>query len=580
MMQKEITAPMEKQPKFLRDFSKEQSQHERDVTAMEIKDVRNRKRGHEKSLAYQEGRREEEHGEVERTLRELEVLTKELMIIEDTGPQKYAEIFETRALRERIAKTGAKFDVHMHNQEGAEQTIDLFTKRRDELEDELEVLRNFYQGEKKKWTESATNKEEMQKYFTSEHLSGLSLEEYTLLMQRFPGNMVTHVTRQGVRDHSGMMFHRAGEGAFHNGFKSLSKEGRLRSALALKLTGDDKDAAIAGMLGLSSGATREEAIHTLEYKTDRNTAAPGSYDDDRAVHFATQEVADSYYGAETGNEIFMAYPSAYIANEYHFGGNIRDAGDRGTGNDVFVWDKEQEGIPLDAGIVFIPGDAQVHPETGSQYEINHEGNPIERRELLEGLQAVATDSEFTQKLAEDRFAFDFYNDERREERRQADFDQLITILEKYIPAQRPVLEQLATSAVRGIALYHITEKNGGHLYKSLEKEIRDQLFEEKLLFKRVENGISSKEYWQKYLDEMGEEAPNKVVFYEGADPSRALYKWKEENNIVNSSDQSDLGFPEKHANRTDVVANEGGARFHSIAAKVIREHFDKQQLAA
>ena len=110
----------------------------------------------------------------------------------------------------------------------------------------------------------------------------------------------------------------------------------------------------------------------------------GSYMDKMAIHFATEEVADCYYGAEKGNEIFIAYPSAYIASQYYFQGKL-NAGDSGYWNDQWVWANEERGIDLNTGLVFIPEEARVDRETGSRYELDENKNPVIDKALQEGI---------------------------------------------------------------------------------------------------------------------------------------------------------------------------------------------------
>ena len=120
--------------------------------------------------------------------------------------------------------------------------------------------------------------------------------------------MVTHVTRQGIRDHIGMIYHSAGEGAYVDGFMKMVEDGRLRSPLGVYLVESEKEQAIAKFLHLDSYKTKEEALNQLAALTDARQGEAGDYADRMAVHFATEEVADTYYGSEKGNEIFVAYP--------------------------------------------------------------------------------------------------------------------------------------------------------------------------------------------------------------------------------------------------------------------------------
>ena len=58
---------------------------------------------------------------------------------------------------------------------------------------------------------------------TGGNLSVISLDDYARLLRKFPNHMLTHVVRQGVRDHSGPD-HYGGSLKFHNGLKELLKD--------------------------------------------------------------------------------------------------------------------------------------------------------------------------------------------------------------------------------------------------------------------------------------------------------------------------------------------------------------------
>ena len=182
--------------------------------------------------------------------------------------------------------------------------------------------------------------------------------------------MVTHVSRRGVRDHFGS-FHQGGLYEYHNGFDALLETKRFKSGLGVKLEQDTKDAYVAESLKLEERASREEALSQVDRIV--NETGWSSFADHSAVHFATEAVADAYYGTERGNEHFVDLPSVLIAAQYEFGGYHGQGLEKASGdfqrNDLWVWEKDKEGIPIDAGVVFLPADTQVDPETGSRYAL-------------------------------------------------------------------------------------------------------------------------------------------------------------------------------------------------------------------
>ncbi|MSU56564.1 MAG: hypothetical protein EXS51_04665, partial [Candidatus Taylorbacteria bacterium] len=252
-----------------------------------------------------------------------------------------------------------------------------------------EEIGKLYENEKKKWANSEYGKEDIAKFFTEDHLASLSVEDYALLMKRFPSEMVTHVTRQGIRDHTGMFEHTAGKYAFHNGFEKILDDGNLKSPLAVKFAEGEKENVILNCL--RQPKTREEALVNLKSFLD---SGYGAYTDQAAIHFAAEEVANFYYGSEKGNEIFVAYPSAFIGSQYHFS-HADIAPDRidSMHNDVWVFTQEERGIRLDSALVFLPQDARVDPKNGSRYEIGSDNNPVKNEAVYTGLEQLATSPE-------------------------------------------------------------------------------------------------------------------------------------------------------------------------------------------
>ena len=392
---------MEKQSRFIKEFSKEQSQAERDVLAQKIKARRKEvgtKTEHEARLRVLQQEGQEREAGIGKLLRELEQLGKQIAELSNQMLGKLRSYFEIQKLRADIV-VGQRTLEDLHQQQrstGAE--VARVQLQKDESIGAYRgvrgLLSEFYEAQKRKWERSPHTKEEIIKYFNEEHLASLSLEEYALLMRRFPGEMVTHVTRQGVRDHIGHMFHTVDQGKYVSGFTRMLTDGRLRSPLGVSLLEGAKDAAIAKHLQLDHCKTKKEAMDELAALVgDRSQENPGSYVDLAAIHFAAEEVADSYYGSETGNEIFVAYPSALVAAQYYFNGTLTEAsGD--YWNDQWVWANEERGIDLDAGIVFIPRDAKVDRKTGSRYELTENLLPLVNQEYKDAIERMVNDPDF------------------------------------------------------------------------------------------------------------------------------------------------------------------------------------------
>ncbi|MEK7227408.1 MAG: hypothetical protein AAB641_00775 [Patescibacteria group bacterium] len=327
---------MEKPPQFIKEFSKEESPEERQQTARAIRAKRAEYFTEKDAQTERQTELEETTNERERAIAEqLEAvhdLENEIIELSTSGLGKILNYFQLRKLRADVA-VGQKTFEELSQQQEAE-TIEeraiseklVSEETAPALQEAKVMLGNFYKEQKRKWTESEYTKEDITKYFSEEHLASLPLEDYSLLLKRFPEEMVAHVTRQGIRDHIGHMYHTAGEGAYVDGFMKMAEDGRLRSPLGVHLVEGEKDKAIAKFLNLDKFSTKKEALEHLANMTEANQAEGGSYTDRMAIHFATEEVADYYYGSEKGNEIFVAYPSAYIASQYYFNGQLNEAG--------------------------------------------------------------------------------------------------------------------------------------------------------------------------------------------------------------------------------------------------------------
>ena len=254
--------------------------------------------------------------------------------------------------------------------------------------------------------------EEAAHLFTEENLKKLSMDELVALMQKYQTGFVTHVTGHGVRDHSGMMYHTGGMGEMCDGMKQMLSDGELKSAAAAK--GATIIEGICNTVdGLSvrhydpykdyqkffadeiASKTHEEKVEILEEERQdslenlqsdrldpRGRAGMGKFPplyDMCTVHFASEVVLDEFYGGEIGNECFVIYPQAMVVSDFHSDGRLmyeKDPGGdytgfdpRGYHNDLAVLPNNKESsISLEAGIIFLPANAQVDPSTGSKYE--------------------------------------------------------------------------------------------------------------------------------------------------------------------------------------------------------------------
>ncbi len=361
-------------PKFIKQYSKEFSADERKETTLGIKKKRKEYFDKKNELANLLQKGKESEKSLAQKVEDIRKLEKEIDDISTSMLEKISHYF-------KIKNSKAKLEPHKkdleelttsHKEIASEiSTVSEQFKKLDVsyAKDTEEKINDFYKKQEDLWINSDFSEEDMQKYFTEEHLASLSLNDYILLLKRFPKYMVTHVTRQWIRDHTGHMYHNGGLNAYSDSFINMLKDGRLRSPLWVYLSEWMKEEKIAEFLKLEDFDTKTEALAAVDSLCDYSDTS-GSYADKFAIHFATEEVADTYYGSETWNEMFIVYPSVLIAARHHFHGQLFEA-DGWYRNDQRVWANEERWLDLNAGIVFIPADAQVDSMTGSKYLIDN-----------------------------------------------------------------------------------------------------------------------------------------------------------------------------------------------------------------
>jgi hypothetical protein len=551
---------MESQPKFIKEFSKQQSPEERNRLAQEIKDKRSENKSAKNEMSEREKALAEQLGKIKNLESEIDDLS-------CNGLSRLMNYLKLKSLKSQL--TGEKSS---HDSSQKDEIVP------PDMEEPKRMLANFYGEQKKKWENSPYSKEDIDKNFSEEHLASLSIKDYALLMKRFPQEMVTHVTRQGIRDHVGHIYHTAGEGEYSDGFMKILQDGKLRSRMGVYLIEGVKEETIAKYLELERFKTEEEARDYLDKITDpAKQWEGGSYADKMAVHFATEEVANVFYGSEKDNEIFIAYPSAHVASQYHFDGQLNKSGG-GYWNDQWVWGNEEKGMDINAGLVFIPKETRVDHQTGSRYEIGPDKKPVKNEEFFNKMQIMTEWQGFSQFIGDVKVALT-EAEEKNMFTKQSDLDR------RYEEKMRPFMEileknfgitesRLQKSILNFKFLAHF-RVDGDRAYYS--REINDCLESAGLLYKEAGNAISSKEYWEKYFDQHPEQRPSKIIYYEGNSPSDALYDWKKSNGLGRKSGDWSGELSNRKVERDSMEATSGLGRFRSIAEKVIDDYYDKKK---
>jgi hypothetical protein len=245
-----------------------------------------------------------------------------------------------------------------------------------------QLLRNFERPQ--------LGKAEIQEAFTVKNLSSLNLQEYISLLLRVPARFIVHVTRHGFKDTGS--HHSLRTDTFSHGFEAMLKDGQIRSVndqiSGGKWNKDSVESKINAITASPTKAGKEDHVDQL-LNMAMNANIQSEFADGTAVHAAIDYVAEAYYGGEKGNQVFAIFPAAMVASQYSSTSQNRRVPkdfkvDRlhDDKNDLWMIRNEDKrgALPLDAGILFLPADARVDPETGSIYESNESDGSLVRND--------------------------------------------------------------------------------------------------------------------------------------------------------------------------------------------------------
>ncbi len=392
--------------------------------------------------------------------------------------------------------------------------------------------------------------EQKKSELTFEKVSELSTDEYIELWRRLNPFYATHATRQGIRDHSGMVYHSAGLGAFSNGMKAMLRDGKtLRTkaganyGLMPGFTEEDVARALDTMIGEESemftDLTPEETVGILPMNATFASAEPWS--DQQAVHFGQLTVLDDFYGAETGNEAFCVFPTDVIASQCQFGGHMysltmAQVRAERKWNDLFVWPKDGK-IPLDAGFVFLPSSQMVDRKTGSRYSI--------QEQVTETGEIVFTPAKDEERIKRFKEWIESLTEDSPEvvAVRQGGDNSLMKQKVREIGIPERCINSLVSYGHEYTILMFVGEGHLGNLYlpqEQLERmtpeekadySIRLYLESNNADLKEAEDTIPAREYWEQYFADHPEEKPKHIIYYDG-DPSTAVEEFLTEHGIA------------------------------------------------
>lgn len=586
---------MIKESKIIREFSRENLKTERDDTARKI---RSRRSGYFDALNKKDSKTLDFYN------LEHEIITNEnefqnaLDRIKELDNQinYFSSSFLKKLLNhQKIQKLQAELLIGKQSLEDLENKIRDLKENKNIKEQELAeiycllnlsnakiISEDFHRRELEMWRNFGYDFESIEKYFNEDKLKETSLEDYILLLQRFPSNMVTHVTRQGVRDHTGHMFHSGGADQYSTGFMDILGDGKLKSPLGVYMSQENKKQAIEKFLHLDLYDSKEKALEDLGHRVNINEMnGAGSYSDSNSIHFATEEVADRYYGSEKYNEIFFSFPSAMIASQYYYNGNIINSSGS-YWNDLWVWINEENGIDLNCGLLFIKKNARVDKITGSRYELDENKNPIINDLNIDILKSCLNmDSSEILKIIEELEELKHKNYSTKKDY-EIVYGKAKEIIKKMLKIESgDLLDFLVKNPY---SLYQIQEmhkiySNHNDYEIRLNSKIMSVLKDGGLYYKHSINTISSQDFWENYFKESGVKKPNKIIYYEEDDPTLALYNFRKNNHIYAMVRQytPEIDMLNAHnIQRDDHRAMAGIDSFRELAVEVINEYFDRK----
>ncbi len=566
------------------------SQKERDEFAKELKSRRSEYAKERAELEKRRGLIGKQFGGYERKSSELDVQRAELVKnfgelsgqieeLRETSLDSMLNFFKIRALRANIlSKESQKGTVTeelkiadsgratMRSQ--LEKVIgELRANKDSQTKWQSEALARFYVRRVREWESAPYTPEEVAELFTEEHLSELSMEDYVLLLKRFPSEMISHVSRHGVRDHTGHMWHRSGVGEYNKNFLELLADGRLKSIISRIIQDGLTKEAVIKHLNLNSAKNRKEVlVMANDIFRQVNAGGGGSYEDISAVHLAAEEVADSCYGAEKGNEAFVVFPSVFIDSQYGYRGNLSKSGG-GYWNDQWVFESEQEGVGLDAGIVFLPGEVEVGRETGSRYEVI-DGKAVVNERYVKAIGELINHPKFDEVMGEilsELGKASFRPSQGLVDRlRERVMDELGIEDEKL--ARALTNHDAASKLLIGKSFVQKTDDRDMGAYRStFEGLVSGILQKAGIEFVLASDTVPAREYWESVFMENSGTRPSRVVYYAESDPTQALCSWRQSNGLLK---KTELDF-QKHGGDFTQSGLEMRERFSSVLTEAI-----------
>jgi hypothetical protein len=255
-----------------------------------------------------------------------------------------------------------------------------------------------------------------------------------------------------------------------------------------------------------------KSILTSNYLNRRHTF------DYLAMHFTSDNIHDSSYGCETGNEFFIYFPTSYIASQANFNPEnsrffetdsqspVYKGSCTFTNNDLFVY--KENGVDLGCGVVFIKENALVDSATGSKYSLDSNKELIiEEQRLSQAIEFCEDNKQNILELAQEG----------------------LSVVTEYL------IDNLSD------VMLEIDEIFVEDLISNLKfnyNDLRDVFISSRQFFRLAENPIRSQDYWENYFSENPESRPSKIFYYKSESPSEAYVEFLEKYGLQCTDDSS------------------------------------------
>ena len=356
---------------------------------------------------------------------------------------------------------------------------------------------------------------------TDDKIKNLTLEELVELLKKLklPANGCMHITRQGIRDHGDLAEHNHGIYSYFNSFKSLLACGTFRAPLMAKMQSGTvlRDYLQMNNEHIFNVKDKQELIAsvkdvlTTEYLNTKHTT------DYLAMHFISDNIHDSSYGCETGNEFFIYFPTSYIASQANFNPEnsrffetdenspIYKGGIVPTNNDLRIY--KENGIDLDCGVVFIKENALLDPLTGSKYSLDSNKELIiEEQTLSQAIRFCEDNKQNILELAQEGLSVvtEYLED---------------TLFDLMVEIDQMFVQDLIS-------------------YLKSNINLRNVFISSRHFFRLAENPIRSQDYWENYFSENPESRPSKIFYYKSESPSEAYVEFLEKYGLQCTDDSS------------------------------------------